>query len=312
MALKRTSHDLLRRFTSTPLVSDLAVMGRVIRLQTNKLAILKAARHAFVCYQDAPLKPTEFLWRIVGEGNHNCKAAWPEMTAMGLGGLHFVNFGQRGFLAADLEAQEAVAFLAEDLVQDEAGFKWPFLATLFSLSAPALGLTPCSAACLASGEKGLLILRPSNRGSRTISHLAGRLGLPFFEEHVTFLECEGVGLRAWGQFWPVPLQRGALSFLPQLSTAMQRSVTLVASVVLAPQKSEVPRITPIGSVECNAHLEESFLLRQYENLEPRRNAVRRALSQLRAYALNCGSDPAEAVAFIASLLRSAPLLGARA
>jgi hypothetical protein len=320
-----TPHDLLRRSTPTPLLCHLAVMGKRIRLETNSCAIQQTALRALASYEGIPSEHPEFLWRIVGEASFDSKAPWPEMTVASDAGLYGINLGQRSFLAIDLGAREAVGFLAEDLARDEAGFNWPFLATLFSISARALHLTALSAACVALGDKGVLISGPPKSGKTTAGYLAEKRGLHFRADHITFLECEGDTLAAWGEFWPVVFHAETLEFLPELSattqvfrygretylhlektrlsTVEQHRVTPVGCVFLGRQKSETPRITRLDSAGCAVRLEESFLFEDDESLEPRRNAVWRALSQLPAYSLDYGSDPAEAVDCLTALLR---------
>jgi hypothetical protein len=321
----RSSHDLLRRFTLTPFVSDLVAMGKTIRLETNSSTIQEAVLHAMACYEGIPSGHSEFLWRIVGEASLDSKTSWPEMTVACDAGLYCINLGQRSFLAIDLKAQEAVGFLAEDLVRDEAGFKWPVLATLFSISARALRLTALCAACVALDEKGVLILGPPKSGKTTAGYLAERLGLQFHADHITFLECEGHRLGAWGEFWPVVFHAETLEFLPELSatalpfrychqpylhlektrssTVVHHRVTPVACVFLSRQKAEAARIVPLDAVGCAARLKANFLFGEDDSLEPRRNAVWSALSRLPAYTLDYRSDPAEAVDAFAALLR---------
>jgi hypothetical protein len=321
----KTSHDLLRRSTPTPLVSDLVAMGKTIRLETNHSTIQQTVRRALACYEGIPSGHPEFLWRIVGEASLGSKTSWPEMSAACDAGLYCINLGQQSFLAIDLEAQEAVGFLAEDFVVDDTGFEWPFLATLFAISARALRLTALSAACVALDEKGVLISGPPKSGKTTACYLAEKLGLQFRADHLTFLECEGQSLGAWGEFWPVVFHAETLEFLPELSATTRRfrygdqtylqlektrlssvvhqRVTPVACVFLRRRKSEAPRITPLDAVGYAARLEEIFLFGGDESLEPRRKAVRRALSRLPAYTLDYGNDPAEAVGSLAALLR---------
>jgi hypothetical protein len=280
---------------------------------------------ALACYEGTPSGPPEFLWRIVTEPSLDSKTSWPEMTVACDAGLYCINLGQRSFLAIDLQAQEAVAFLGEDLVRDEAGFQWPFLATLFSISARALGLTAFSAACVARDGKGVLVSGLPKSGKTTAGYLAERLGLQFHADHITFLECQGRGLCAWGEFWPVVFHAEILEFLPELSattqpfrychqtylhlektalsTAAEHPVTPVACVFLGRQKSEAPRTAPLDAFGWATRLGESFLFEEDESVEPRRNAVWCALSQLPAYTLDYGSDPAEVVDSLAALLR---------
>jgi len=148
------------------------LVGKTIRLETNSSTIQQAVCRALGCYEGIPSGHPKFLWRIAGEASLDSKMSWPEMTVTCDTGVYCINLGQRSFLAIDLEAQEVVGFLAEDLVRDEAGFKWPFLATLFSISARALRLAALSAACMALDEKGLLISGPPRSGKTTACYLA--------------------------------------------------------------------------------------------------------------------------------------------
>jgi hypothetical protein len=331
MPFIRTPHDLLKRLTPTPLVSDLAVMGRTIRLETNSSALQQTVRRALTCYEGTPSGHPEFLWRIVCEPRGNFKAPWPEMTAVCDAGLYSINLGQRSFLAVDLEAQEAVGFLAEDLARNEAGFKWPFLATLFSISSRALRLTAISAACVGLGEKALLISGPPKSGKTTAGYLAERLGLQFCADQITFLDCEGHVLGAWGEFWPVVFHAETVDFLPELSATAQpfqyahrtylhlektrlsavvhHRTTPVGCVFLGRQKAEAPRMIPLDAAGAAARLEAYFLFGRDESLGPQGNPVWRALSRVPAYTLDYGSDPAEAVDSFAALLRGERLLG---
>jgi hypothetical protein len=140
--------DLLRRFTPTPLAAELHVMGLAIRLESNSEVILEQTCRALNGRGAAKSARPEFLWRLVSDAVPELRPPWPELTVFTDEGLSFANVGQGGFLAVDLESREAVGFLAEELTKDEPGFTWRFLATLFSLTAPAFGLTPEEAAAL--------------------------------------------------------------------------------------------------------------------------------------------------------------------
>ncbi len=330
METKGAPDDLLRRFTPTPLVADLRVMDRTIRLETNSPTILEHTRRALECYGGTPSGQPEFLWKLVSEADPELKPPWPEITAFSHEGLYLVNVGQRSFLAIDLEAKEAVGFLSEALSKDELGFSRPFLAMLFSITAEALQLTALSTACVALGEKGLLIFGPPKSGKTTSSYLAGKLGLEFHADHVAFLEFEGSGLRAWGEFWPAVFHLETQAFLPELSDITRefycRNLTFlyleksplraseahgvipVSCIFLERQTAEVPQLTPLGRVEFAVRLKESCL---FQDDEPERAAIVRALGDLPAYRLAYGSDPTAAAIFFRSLLSSHSLLEAK-
>lgn len=334
MQAETARHDPLRRFTPTPLVADLRVMGRTVRLETNSSVVLNQTRRLFACY-GAPLSGhPEFLWRVVSESAAGLKPPWPDMTAFSAEGLRFVNFGQRSFLAFDLEGREAVGFLAEELAKDETGFTNPFLTGLFLMTAATLGLTSITAACVALGDKGLLIFGPPQSGKTTSSYLAGKLGLATHADHVTFLESEGGSLRAWGDFWPAVFREETQQFLPELQALARRfhyrdltllyleksrsqngqarSVSPAFCVFLERQAANVPRLIPLPCGEFARRLKESVPFKDDERFEPQRAAICRALGNLPAYRLAYGSDPATAAIFFRSLLGAHNLLEAQA
>src|SRR6202008_1562197 len=120
--------------------------------------------------EPAPVGSPRLLWRIVSEQREELGSSWPSMTAFCDGPLRYINFGQVSFAAANLRTREAVGVLPESLCEDEIGFSTVFLASLLHLTAPALGLTAISAACVAKGRNGLLLFGPPNSGKTTASY----------------------------------------------------------------------------------------------------------------------------------------------
>jgi len=222
MEVSAKYRDPLCRFTPTPLAADLRVMDRTVLLETNSPAVLGQTVRLFERYQAPPSSRAELLWRIVGEGRSGLKPPWPEMTAFSDDALRYVNLGQQNFFAVDLEAREAVAFLSEDLAMDDLGFSSVFLATLFDLTAAALRLTQISAACVAMGSEAVLIFGPPGSGKTSSTYLAGKLGLEFHADQVTFLELKPDGVHAWGQFWPAAFREDTSQFLPELARRASR------------------------------------------------------------------------------------------
>lgn len=337
MRAEITPQDLLGRFTPTPLAADLRVMDRVICLQTNSPAIQRQMERAFACYepqQGGVTRRGEFLWRLVGEDDTAFEPPWPEVSGFSDEGLRCINIGQLSFVAVDLDTRSAIGFLAEELASDESGFNKPFLAVIFSMTAEALGLTPLSAAGVALDDRGLLIFGLPNSGKSTSCYLAGKLGLEFHADQVTFLELEGTDLRAWGDFWPAAFHEQTLQFLPELSRIAQpvnyggqtylylrknplpapvrRSVVPVSCVFLEREKARPSRLKPLEHEDFEARLKEAFFFREGARFEPNRSAVCRALGQLPAYALAYGSDPSEAAGFFGKLLSAGTPFGNRA
>jgi len=304
-------------------------MDRVVCLQTNSVMIQRRMKRAFRCYAPQQVGVTrreEFLWRVVGEDDPAFKPPWPQVSGFSDEGLRFINIGQLSFVAVDLDARTAIGFLAEELVSDEAGFNNPFLATIFSMTAEALRLTPLSAAGVALGDRGLIIFGLPESGKTTSCYLARKLGLEFHADQVTFLELQGAGLRAWGDFWPATFCERILEFLPELSRVAQpvnhggqgylylrknqartpilRSVVPVSCVFLERGKASPSRLKPLEHEDFVARLKETFLFREGVSIETDQTAVCRAMGQLPAYVLAYGSDPSEAAGFFVRLLNT--------
>lgn len=213
--------DLLRRFTPTPFQADLNMTGRVIHLETNSLALLEQWKALLGESHGETRGRAAFLWRIVAENDLDGENTWPEMTVFSQSGLSFASIGHRGFLAVDSKEREAVGFAPEGLVNNASGFSWPFLATLSTLTARAVGLTPVPAACVAQGDVGLLVFGPPKSGKTISSYLAGHFGLDLHSDRLVFFEATTSGLLAWGEFWPACFYQDAQYILPELVGAVR-------------------------------------------------------------------------------------------
>src|ERR1022692_232823 len=127
--------DPLHRFTPTPYTAALPVMGRTVQLETNNLRILQHTSALFAPYPGSPSGHPEFRWRIVIQPHPQMTPPWPKRSAFSDLGLRYAEFGQRNFLAVDLDAREAIGFLAEGLAKDELGLTSPFIENMFLMSA---------------------------------------------------------------------------------------------------------------------------------------------------------------------------------
>jgi hypothetical protein len=316
--------DPLQRFTQTPYAADLPVMGRTVRLETNDLSVLEHAVELFTPYPGSPSQRPEFLWRIVCQSHPQMRPPWPRRSAFSDPNLRFAEFGQTNFLAVDIAACEAIAFISEGLAEDAAGFACFFLDTLFYMTAGALGLVSLSAACVALGTDALLVMGPPDQGKTTACYLAARSGLKFQADQAVFLEMKNGRLHAWGDFFPLAFRPQALQFMPELRAATLQfsycdldfhcldrqkldsagtgTVIPICCVVLERQGAPAPRMVPLAQADFCQRLSKSFALKEEERFEAQRVDVMNALAQLPAYHLAYGSDPATAAPFFHDLL----------
>ncbi|TAM84427.1 MAG: hypothetical protein EPN47_01785 [Acidobacteria bacterium] len=320
------SDDPLRRFRATPLSSEAHLMGRHISVETNSPIILNNVETFLNCNECSDITSSQFLWKIVTEPGCEAAVTWPPMTAFSDGSMWYVSLGQRCFIAVDHGARQAIGIIPEHLANDETGFSSVYLASMFYLTAPALGLVAFSAACVAMEGRGLLLFGVPGSGKTTASYLSTKFGLQFHADQAVFLEKKGRTLRAWGEFWPAAFREDALEFLPELAgqtrplaycdrtfmcvgkdrshSAIFRNVTPVSCIFLQRGAGTSPKLIPIRQEEACGRLATSVPFLENMSVAAERESVFNSLGRLPAYSLVYGSDPSEAAVFLRSMLNT--------
>jgi hypothetical protein len=318
--------DLLRRFTSTPHTTDLQLMQRTVRLETNNKAVLALAQYFFKRHQHGRAGKPQFLWRIVCESDPQVQSTALPLSAFSDVGLRYVNIGQRGFLAVDLESREATAFFSDRFVEGETRFRHrPPLDILFCMTAASLGLIALSGGCVGVSDRGVLIFGPPNSGKTTACYLAAKLGMEFHADQVVFLDMNRKTLRAWGDPFPAVFRPETIEFLPELRQTARLSTyedlsfyyfdksplqarlaqpaTPVCTLFLdrgATRDTELTRITPEEAV---SRLRECMLFNEDARVDTQVTAALTALAEQPVYNLQYGSDPKIAATVIEEMLR---------
>jgi hypothetical protein len=316
--------DPLRRFRATPLACEVSLMGRSIRIETNSPAVLKQVERLM----NGPASPagthSQFLWKIVAEREEGVAVSWPAMTAFSGSDVRYINLGQRSFIAVDLGARRAVGVLPEYLVSDEPGFSSVFLARMFYLTIPALGLVAVSAACVAVEGRGLLLLGTPGSGKTTASYRSTKLGLDFHADQAVFLEVKNGSLCAWGDFWPAAFRPDSAQIFPELNSQSRslvycdrtflcipknpsspstgRSVTPVGCIFLERETGTSPKLVPLRHGETSSRLAAFVPFKDDAGSLSERDGIFKALSRLPAYRLAYGNDSSEAAVFLRSIL----------
>lgn len=320
--------DPLRRFTPTPFVECFGVMDRTLRITTNSPAILECLRRLLDPAPRTSSPSPQFEWRIIAGPDGVSKPPWPRMSAFSGPGLRFINFGQRNFIAVDLEAREAVASLGAGLAEDEPGLMSIFIPALFYLCAPALGLLPITAACVAKAGQGILIFGEPGSGKTTSSYFAQGEGLEFQSDQSAFLEFEGGQVLAWGDFWPAAFRESAAQLFPGLLSrarvvtqgenrflalaksnqpVMMHPVKPTACIFLERGTSRSPRLDPLPQLEFEQRLGLFIPFREELGFETERQRALRALQELPAFRLTC-QEASSAARFYRSVFEMQQLL----
>jgi hypothetical protein len=319
----RARVDPMRRFVPVPYSAILPVMGSSVRLETNSSKLLSHMVEVFAQYEGEPTEPT-FRWRIIVDSDAEGRPPWPWRSTFSGDGLRFAQFGQKSFLAVDLAAREAVAFVAEGLLEDGPGFTSPFIDTLFYMTAGSLGLVPIVTACVSSGTNGLLVMGAPNQGKTTASYLATQGGLTFHADQSVFLEISNGELRAWGDFVPIAFRPETLQYFPELrsrtrafsycdfnffymdkykrDSTLPVFVTPICCVVLERDSASVPRLVRLAKSEFSNSLSRYLAFKDDDRFEELQSKILGGLANVPAYQLAYGSDPATVVPFLAHLL----------
>jgi hypothetical protein len=323
---KEVRNDPMRRFLPTPYAAFLSVMGSTMRLETNSSELLRHMVELFARYPGEPNERPKFLWRIVVDPDAQLGQPWPRRSTFSDEGLRFAQYGQRNFLAVDLEAREGIGFVSESLMEDKLGLTSPFLDNLFCLTVGALGLVPLWANCVAREHRGILLFGEANSGKTSASYAAEKLGLDLHSDDGAFIELDSGVLRSWGGFWPATFRPEALQFFPDLKDRTDRcfhrdftvyhlvkprprsglgsSIQPLCCLFLERQASEVPSVSRVARHDLARQLAESILFQDDERFREQQATVLHALEELPAYVLRYGSDPAVAAGTIRDLLAS--------
>jgi hypothetical protein len=321
--VERKRPDLLRRFSATPYAANLLIMDKTIRIESNRSQIIEKGREFFVRHQGPAVGTPEFLWRIVGEADCRSDAIDIHLAAFSDLGVRYGNMGQRSFLAVDLEAREAVAFVNERAVESEPEFNCRSLFdTLFCMCAGALAVTSLSAACVGMGPKGVLVFGSPNSGKTTTSYLAARRGLELHADQAAFAEMHDGNVRVWGDLLPAIFRPESLQFLPELSTsarefsypdlrvhylskrpfqaAKAHPVAPLCCVFLDRGPGE-SRMLPVSRAELKRRFADNVLFDEDERFDAQSTTVLDALSAVPAYELTY-RDPEMATTVLCELL----------
>jgi len=301
-------------------------MQRTVRLETNSEAVLELALKFFERHRHGRVGQPEFLWRIVCESDPHVPSTAVHLSAFSDLGLRYVNMGQRGFLAVDLERREAAGFFADQFLEGEPRLRHrPPLDILFSMTAASLGLTALSGGCVGVNDRGVMIFGPPNSGKTTACYLAAKLGMEFHADQVVFLDMNRSILQAWGDPFPAVFRPETLNFLPELRQSAHRStyadlsfyyfdkaplqahqarpVTPVCSLFLNRGASSAPMLSEITREDAVSRLSGYMLFNEDPRFDSQITIALNTLAGRPAYDLQYGSDPKIAAAFVEKILK---------
>lgn len=316
--------DLLRRFSATPLTANLRLMSRTIRVESNNAALLHLARGFFSSHQHGVPTEPEFVWKLICEADISFQSTDVPLSAFSDCQLAYVNIGQRGFMAVDHAKREAVGYLSDVFLGDDARFRHrPPLDILFCMTASRLGLVSLSGGCVAADGRGVMVFGPPNSGKTTSCYLAARSGLEFQADQLVFLDARQHG--AWGDPFPAVFRWESMQFLPELrgqvhqsmyeqslfgyfdKSSMQareaRPITPVCSLFLDRESGGQPGLREMSREEAFGRLRRCVLFEEDDTVEEQISAAVRRLTETPVYEFRYDKDPGIAARYIENLVR---------
>ena len=124
--------DLLRRFTPTTIKKQVNFEGTTLALETNCLAVGDRFATSLPAPRQHSSKGT-VSWRVVAEADTSANEFASSFTRLQADGMAFISLGLQGFLAYDRQARVGIAFIPEDVANDETLFRTVFLPCLASI-----------------------------------------------------------------------------------------------------------------------------------------------------------------------------------
>lgn len=316
--------DLLRRFSPTPFATDIQLMGRTVRVESNNNSLLDMAQYFFQSHQHGRPSRPEFVWRLIIESDKSAESAAVPLSAFSDIGLRCLNIGRRSFLAVDLFKREAAGFLAEEFLGDQARFRHrPPLDILFCMTASSLGLVSLSGGCVGANGRGVMVFGAPNSGKTTSCYLAARSGLEFHADQVVFIDARHAIV--WGDPFPAVFRTEALQFLPELGDKVHHSsydssafcyfdkspsqpreahpIAPVCSLFLERKQGSQTILREISREEAALRLRASVLFEEDQQFEEHISSALRCLTDKPAYELSYDCNPAIAADYIEDFMR---------
>ena len=305
-----------------PHVVMLDVLGHLVRLATNRPAVLGIAAGSFTVL-DPDLRPrgTRADVRIVvtDADEPGARDAHGHIAVQhrSLDADRLLVHSAGSVAVADHKRREATAYVTAALVEDAEHFRDAVLEALVLALVSRLDRYPLHAAGVAHGDRALLLVGPSGAGKSTLSYLAHRAGLRLLGDDQVWIQLQP-RLAVWGRPRTVRLLPGAPVHFPELAShpaSWGRGKEKLAVGVggLTPDAVHDVVTCVLGRARGAAALHRVGARALAEALGGRRDPgfdrfpahdeqVARALSRRGGWRLELSPDPAEALPLLRRML----------
>jgi hypothetical protein len=263
------SQDFLHKDADTKLCEHYIAAGARCRLLTNSEHVLEAARQTFLP-ASSQASSIAFSMRFWVDGENRSQAPWPRPYVRGLDHLVFAGFDERSSVLVDLRTRRVIGRFSADLAADRGYWRTVIFPMLLSVLAGSVGLIELHGACVAIGQKGLILAGPSRSGKSTLALALTAASFRFLSDDRTFCSLVQGKLLAWGLPRPLKLRREAAPWFDNLRdqepTAVQNGETVFH---FDPPSKRVSNCEPRVLVFLDRHENGSFEITQIETKEAR-------------------------------------------
>jgi hypothetical protein len=207
--------DFLHKDAETQLCERYMVAGVVCSLATNSEKLLEAARQTFLPFT-LPSVSVDFSVRFWVDDADQAQAPWPKPYVRGLDHLVFAGFDARSSMLADLRTRRVIGRFSAGMVADATYWRTVIFPVLLSVLAGSVGFVELHAACVATDQRGLVLIGPSCSGKSTLAMAFTEAGFTLLSDDRTFCSLNQGKLIAWGMPRPLKLRREAAVWFEEL------------------------------------------------------------------------------------------------
>ena len=211
---------LLLVLDSLTLQETLYPLGFPVLISTNSEAVARMARAEWGEWMRAFDQPPIRLRIEVsrGSGAVNQGAAHPPAAQFRADGHLFVFAADSENVAVcDTRARTGTAWLTARAVEDSSYFRYHFLDGMVYLFIEILYLTPIHAACVALGDRGMLLCGDSGAGKSTLAYALARRGWTYVTDDASYLVRHGASRLIIGNSQRLRLRPDAALIFPELA-----------------------------------------------------------------------------------------------
>lgn len=210
------STDPLYRDPPLEFALELAPTGIPVRMLSNRRLVTELLEEAIGFWKGFPVaggwaKAKPILMRLVCHEGGRAASTEP-IYRMPARNLLLIGLG-RSLALADRDAGEATAYLAPELLEDRAAFRYSLVQALLVFLLTPRDRLPLHAAAIVKDERAVLLSGPSGVGKSTLALAAARAGYRVLADDAVFVQRSRT-FRIWGMSPYVHLAAPALKSLP--------------------------------------------------------------------------------------------------